>query len=196
MRAVFLVAAMGLMVAACAPSGSSPSTATPQPLARPAGLPPLVTDPPERVRAAHPSETTYSAYQGVVCGIVPRPEYGYTVRYPKIWEAREHSPTTWLVDVGNGGPVQEQIGTAEAIESVDDVNAERIIGAVDAGRLDAPAAGSLERLLAEGWQARGLIDLRLEAVPDARVGGQPGARWNLRYTDANGTQMAGYTSAV
>lgn len=196
MRAVFLVAAVGLTVAACTPSESPPSMATPQPLARPAGLPPLVTDPPERIRAANPSETTYSVYQGVVCGIVPRPEYGYTVRYPKIWETREHGPTTWLVDVGNGGPVQEQIGTAEAIEPDDDANAERIIGAVDASQLVAPAAGSLERSLAEGWQARGLIDLRLEAVPDAHVGGQPGARWNLRYTDVNGTPMAGYTSAA
>lgn len=167
-----------------------------QPLAHSAGLLPLVTDPPERVRAVHPSETTYSVYQGVVCGIVPRPEYGYTVRYPKIWEAREHGPTTWLVDFGNGGPVQEQIGTVEAIEPIDDANAERIIGAVDVSRLDAPAVSPLERLLADGWQARGLIDLRLEAVPDARVGEHPGARWNVRYTDVNGTPMAGYTSAA
>jgi hypothetical protein len=154
-----------------------------------------VADPPDSVRASRPSETTYSVYQGVVCGIVPRPEYGYTVRYPKIWEAREHGPTTWLVDLGNGGPIQEQIGEAEAIEPVEEAKTERLIGVVDVSEYSA-SPSALEHLLVEGWQARRLPDLQVEVVPGALVGGQLGARWNIRYTATDGTPMTGYTSAT
>jgi len=157
---------------------------------------PLVTDPPERVRADQPSETTYSVYQGLVCGIVPRPEHGYTVRYPKIWEAREHGSTTWLVDLGQGGLVHEETSTAEGPEPIADTNTTSLIGAVDANPSIAPLAQSLEYLLAEGWRSRGLAELELDAVPGALVGGQPGARWNVRYTAPDGTPMAGYTSAA
>ena len=110
-RVALLIAVIGLLVAACSPA-TQPQKAVPEAQTRPkearstnssGGLAPLVTDPPQSVRAERPSEATYSVYQGVVCGIVPRPEYGYTVRYPKIWEAREQGPTTWLVDLGNDG---------------------------------------------------------------------------------------------
>lgn len=198
------LAAVGVLVAACTPA-SQPSdplalVATAAPTAQPthdaSGLAPLVTDPPESVRAAQPSETTYSVYQGIVCGIAPRPEYGYTVRYPKIWEAREQGATTWLVDLGNDGLVHEEIGTGETIAPGDDPSTPRIVGAVDAGTSPVPTTTSLEQLLVDGWQARGLSHLQLEAVPGALVGGQPGARWNLRYTAPDGMRMAGYTSAT
>jgi len=162
----------------------------------PAVLAPLVTDPPEGARAEHPSESTYSVYQGVVCGIVPRPEYGYTVRYPKIWEAREYGPTTWLVDFGNGGPVREQVTTTESPAPIPAENTTLLIGAIDVAPAIASATIPLEARLAEGWRSRGLLDLQMVAVPGARVGGQPGARWDVRYTASDGTPMAGYTSAA
>ena len=204
MHLASLVSAVGVFLAACTPAAQSqapsPTAAPSAPTARSTGdagsLAPLVTDPPEGARAEHPSETTYSVYQGVVCGIVPRPDYGYSVRYPKIWEAREHGPTTWLVDFGNGGPVHEQVSTAESSEPVEATNTTLLIGAVDVAPSSASTTTPLDDLLAEGWRSRGLPGLQMEAVPGARIGGQPGVRWNVRYTAPDGTPMAGYTSAA
>lgn len=199
-----LLSAVGVFVSACTPAAQpkfpSPTAISSAPAGRSTdeagSLAPLVTDPPEAVRAEQPSEATYSVYQGIVCGVVPRPEYGYTVRYPKIWEAREHGPTTWLVDFGNGGLVHEQVSTTEAAEPIPATNTTLLIGAVDVAPFINSTTSHLENLLAEGWRSRGLTGLHMEAVRGARIGGTTGARWDVRYTASDGTPMAGYTSAT
>lgn len=139
-----------------------------------AKLAPLVLDPPESARAARASDATYSVYQGVVCGVVPRPEHGYTLRYPKIWIAREQGATTWLAD------------------NSDD---QRLVGIVRSE--PAPAVEeNLAALLAEGWRSADLRDLRLDPLEAPVLGGHPAERWNLRYTAPDATPMAGYTAAM
>lgn len=134
----------------------------------------MVTDPPATARAAHASDATYATYQGVVCGVVPRPDYGYTVRYPKIWMAREQGPTTWLADY------------------TDDY---RLVGVVEAASVPAES-DNLARLIADGWRARKLAGLRLDPVDGARIGGRLAARWDVQFRSADGTSMIGYTTAA
>src|SRR5260370_33427227 len=74
--------------------GTGPATPTPDGL----HLAPLMVDPPESAKAARASEATYGVYEGVACGVVPRPDQGYTLRYPKIWIAREQGRATWRAD--------------------------------------------------------------------------------------------------
>jgi len=137
-------------------------------------LAPLVTDPPATVRAARASDATYATFQGVVCGVVPRPEYGYTVRYPKIWTAREQGPTTWLADYTDDN---------------------RLVGVVDAS--SAPAQDEdLAGLIAYGWRARKLDGLQLDPVAGGLVGGQPAARWDVQFQADDGTPMMGYAAAT
>ena len=71
-----------------------------------------------------------------------------------------------------------------------------LIGAVTVAEADASTAGSLQQLLADGWRARGLADLRLTPVAGGLVGGQPGVQWNIAYTAEDGVAMAGYASAA
>lgn len=159
---------------------------------------PLVTDPPARLHALSPTEGGYTIYQGEVCGIVPRPEYGYTVRYPKVWEAREDGPSTWLVDLGNGAPIREHTSAEAAAAAAEADGAPRLVGVVAAAPAPSAMAGAaeLERLLTAGWQARGLPDLHLEPAPEAVLAGQPAARVNLRYTGPDATPLAGYATAL
>ncbi len=187
-----LLLAVGILNAACAsPSSSQPADAvhsippadsaprvgndaTADATPTPTVLAPLVTDPPATARAAHAADATYATYQGLVCGVVPRPDYGYTVRYPKIWMAREQGATTWLAD------------------HTDD---DRLVGVVEAA--PAPPDGEdLARLVADGWHARQLDDLRLDPVDGARIGGQPAARWDVQFRSDDGTSMIGYTAAT
>ena len=137
-------------------------------------LGPLVTDPPASARAARATDATYATYEGLVCGVVPRPEYGYTVRYPKIWTAREQGGTTWLADYTDDN---------------------RLVGVVEAA--DAPSADEdLARALADGWRARKLYGLRLEPVHNGLIGGQPAARWDVQFRSDDGTPMVGYAAAT
>ncbi|MCA1648232.1 MAG: hypothetical protein LC797_23170 [Chloroflexi bacterium] len=133
-----------------------------------------MTDPPATVRAARASDATYATFQGVVCGVVPRPEYGYTVRYPKIWMAREQGPTTCLADYTDDN---------------------RLVGVVDASSArvqDEDLAG----LIADGWRARKLDGLQLDPAPGGLVGGQPGTRWDVQFQAEDGTPMIGYAAAT
>jgi hypothetical protein len=134
-------------------------------------------------------------YQGEVCGIAPRPDYGYTVRYPKIWEARELGPTTWLADLGNDGLVKEQIGETVPIGAPSNTSTPRLIGAISVTPDPVPGA-DLEAGLRAGWQSRGLDDLRLDASGSQSVGGNSGVRLTVHFTGDDGTPMAGYTAAA
>jgi hypothetical protein len=133
-----------------------------------------MVDPPESAKAARASEATYGVYEGVVCGVVPRPDQGYTLRYPKIWIAREQGPATWLAD---------------------NTDNQRLVGVV---RSDPAPVGDVDLAasLADGWRVTGVPDLQLEPRENSLVGGQPAQRLNVHFTAANGTPMVGYSAAL
>ncbi len=160
---ILLGTLLPLLLAAC----SAPAP-TPAPTAFP-----TIAAPPADLATAELAHVAYTVVQGVYCGVAARPEYGYTVRYPKIWLAREHGATTWLAD---------------------NEDALRLVGMVTSAT--PPEVDDLAAWLAERWRALGLAELVLSPVESATVGGQPAVRWDVQYTAADGTPMAGYTAAT
>ncbi|HLI27123.1 MAG TPA: hypothetical protein VKZ60_08640 [Chloroflexota bacterium] len=134
---------------------------------------PTIAAPPADLATAEPASGAYTVVQGVYCGVAARPEYGYTVRYPKIWLARGQGPTTWLAD---------------------NEDALRPVGMVTSGA--PPATDDLAAWLAARWRERGLPALALTPVAGTTLGGQPAVRWDVQYTAADGTALAGYTAAT
>jgi hypothetical protein len=154
-------AVLGLLLVAC-------TAPTP-----PSDTFPTIAAPPADLDTADPATDAYTVVQGVYCGVAARPEYGYTVRYPKIWLARGQGPTTWLLD---------------------NEDARRPVGLVTSDA--SPAVDDLATWLAARWRERGLTALLLSSVAGTSLGGHPAVRWDVRYTTADGTSMAGYTAAT
>jgi hypothetical protein len=152
---------LGLLLAACtAPAPLSDTF-------------PTIAAPPADLATAAPASGAYTVVQGVYCGVAARPEYGYTVRYPKIWLARGQGPTTWLAD---------------------NEDALRPVGLVTSGA--PPATDDLAAWLATQWRAQQLTALVLTPVEGGMVGEHRAVRWDFRYIAADGTAMAGYTAAT
>jgi len=61
---------------------------------------------------------------------------------------------------------------------------------------ESASGADLARLIADGWRARKLADLHMDPVDGARIGGRPGARWDVRFRSADGTSMIGYATAA